>query len=124
MKIVLFITAIVFAGCVQHAVADIEGIYTRESAGEFSRAFDTLIIYKYDSSPTGAVTYLIRRKTGYIRITDGVPQTKQYKNEKMMTVYDEGTNQLMDKKTGRIFSFKDDELLFGTASYKKLSGVR
>lgn len=123
MKVVLFIMALVFAGCVQHASADIEGVYTRESAGEFSRAFDTLIIYKYDSS-AGTVTYLIRRKTGYIRITDGVPQTKQYKNEKMMTVYDESANQLMDKKTGRLFSFKDDELLFGTASYKKLSGVR
>jgi hypothetical protein len=120
MKIVLFITALVFAGCVQKASADIEGVYTRESAGEFSRAFDTLIIYKYDSI-AGAVTYLIRRKTGYIRITHGVPQPKQNKDEKMLTVYNGSTNQLMDKKTGRMFSFKDGALLFGTAEYKKVT---
>ncbi len=95
-------------------------MYTRESAGEFSRAFDTLIIFKYDSSSTGT-TYLIRRKTGIIRVKEGVPQPKQFKDEKMICVYDESTHQLMDKKTGRLFSFKDGELLFGTAGYKKVT---
>ncbi len=110
----------VFAGCVQTSSVDVEGIYTRESAGEFSRAFDTLIIFKYDSSATGS-TYLIRRKTGIIRAKEGVPQPKEFKDEKMICVYDESTHQLMNKKTGRLFSFKDGELLFGTAEYKRVA---
>ncbi len=95
-------------------------MYTRESAGEFSRAFYTLIIFKYDASSTGTA-YLIRRKTGIVRVKEGVPLTKQFKEEKMICVYDESTHQLMDRKTGRLFSFKDGELLFGTAGYKKVA---
>lgn len=124
MKIILFITATVFAGCVQQATADIEGVYTTESAGEFSRASDTLVICKYDSSSTRALTYLIRRRTGYTRIVQGIPQPKLNKKEEMLTVYDGRTGQLTDKKTGRLFSFKEGALLFGTAEYKKLPGIR
>lgn len=119
MKKLLSITAIAFCSCIQHSAGVIEGIYTRESAGEFSKASDTLIFYIYDSARG---TYLIWRKTGFIRIKEGVPQPKQWRDEKMITVYDENTNQLADKKTGRLFSFKTGELLFGTARYKKVGG--
>ncbi|MGC4038725.1 MAG: hypothetical protein QM764_22365 [Chitinophagaceae bacterium] len=118
MKYILFMLAIGIAGCIQHAQADIEGIYTRESASEYSRAWDTLVIIAYDLK---AATYLIRRKTGFIRINKGVPLTKQWKDDKMMTKYNQANNQLVDSKTGRVFSFSDNSLMFGTAMYRKVA---
>jgi len=117
MKIALFIVAVVFAGCAEHAAGDPEGVYTRESAGEYSRAWDTLKVYEYN---TDGGIFLIERRTGFIRIKEGIPLPRKWREEKMMGIYDAQSGQLVDKKTGRLFTFKDGELLFGTATYKKI----
>jgi hypothetical protein len=116
MKIIILTAIIVFTGCVGTNRRNIPGIYTRESAGEYSRAWDTLIIEDYNQT---SGTYRIQRKTGFIRIKEGLPQPKEWHTEKMITDYDEATEQLTDRKTGRLFSFKEGEVLFGTAAYKK-----
>ncbi|MES1216916.1 MAG: hypothetical protein ABUT20_15480 [Bacteroidota bacterium] len=113
----LFIIVIVLVGCNSHPAISMEGIYTREAVGEYSHAFDTLMIFEYDKS---AATYLVRRKTAFMRLKEGVEQPVEYREQQMITDYNEDTHQLTDQKTGRVLSFKEGQLLFGTARYKKI----
>lgn len=107
-----------FTRCNAGSDYDIAGTYTRESAGEYSRAWDTLTIKDYN--PTHGI-YQIHRRTGFVRYKDGVALPKEWRYEKMIAGYDATREQLSDQKTGRLFSFKDGEVLFGTAVYKKIS---
>jgi len=125
MKAMYFFAVIILiAGCNQLSKSNdikesIPGEYIYTGGTEFSRGTDTLNISEYDVK---AGTYVIIRKTGFTRIVDGIPQVKEYKTEKMMATYDEQKHQLQDTKTGRLLSFNNnrDELLFGTAPYRKI----
>lgn len=97
----------------------IEGIYTRYGSSEFSRAWDTLIIMTYDAA---GQTYLIRRTTGIERIAaDGTLLPFELRNEEMTGNYDPASRQIYETKDGRVLTFRDDELLFGTATYKRIA---
>ena len=114
-----FIIALVLvSGCALRDARGIEGMYIRESVGEFSRASDTLIIYDCDKKTGGC---LVQRNTGFTRIKGGIAQAKERRSEKMSTDYNEGTGKLTDRKTGRVFSFKAGGLLFGTAEFRKVN---
>jgi hypothetical protein len=96
---------------------DISGIYVNYGEGEFSRAWDTLIIRHDDTK-----SYLIERRTGFNRIRDGVLQPKEFKNENSMGVFDNESEQLREQRFGRIYSVtkSGDGLIIGKAFYKKI----
>ena len=95
------------------------GVYTYDGKDEFSEASDTLTISTYNAN---ANTYTIVKSTGFNRFVDNKKLPREYKTQEMVAVYDEKTMQLKDSKTGRLFSFPPgkNELLFGTATYRKL----
>ena len=113
----IILTIMVFAGCRNIVQPDLSGIYTRSSESQFSRAFDTLIVYSFDAA-SGAC--LVRRQTGIIRILEGVPQPEQWRAENMNMLPDKTGRVLQDSRTGRTIMLKDGELLFGTATYKRI----
>ena len=113
----LIVILVMLAGCNQKPGSGFTGIYTRQSESEFSTAFDTLILFGYNKEEG---TCLVRRKTGFIRKLNGIPQPREFKSENLITVPDEDMKTLEDKKTGRLISFRNGELLFGTAVYKKI----
>ena len=102
--------------CSNQSILPSEGMYVRMSAGEYSRAYDTLVVFEADRNNNSC---LVHRKTGYVRIVEGKEQPRQWKSETMLTFYDPKTGQLTDRKTGRIILFRKKELLFGTAVYRK-----
>lgn len=114
-KILLVIGALWVFACNRSGTA-VEGIYTTHSIGEYSRSYDTLIVYPIDLRQN---TCLIRRRTAYFRTINGVEQAKQNKTEAMLTIYDPATERLTDPKTGRLFLFGKKELRFGAVIYAK-----
>jgi hypothetical protein len=103
------------------AVKDfIPGTYVKFSQSEYSKAWDTLRISMYDATQE---TYGIRQHTGYQRIVKGKLQPKAYKSSKAVTVYDPSTHQLQDLKTGKWYTFSQDNgtLVAGSAEYTKIN---
>ena len=97
----------------------IPGVYVKQSESEFSKAYDTLRISVYDEIGN---TYLVLQHTGYQLIQNGRLQPKQYKSDKEVAVYDEGTHQLQGMNSGRLLLFSPEHgtLLVGSAQYEKI----
>ena len=115
MKILIVLLLLVACGKVDE---EFEGIYARYAAGEFSQAWDTLIVYRTEP---GSDNYLIRRKTYIQRLDDEAVIAGQRKSEEMLAAYDAHTGQLKEQKSGRIFTKKGDGLLFGVSEYIRIS---
>ena len=118
------ITATLFTHCGTGIKTDnaihINGSYINQAESEFSKAYDTIVISSYDEK---AATYLIIRKTGFFRISNGILQPKQYKAEKSIGVLEEEHLQLQEQKKGIIYSFTSsgDELIVDGTRYLKIS---
>ncbi len=97
----------------------ISGTYVHQAQSEYSKAMDTLIVTPYDAN---AGTFIILRRAGFNRIKNGKLQPKETKQERMITVWDEETHQLQELKEGKLytFSYSGQELLAGTAKYRKI----
>ena len=97
----------------------ITGTYIHQSESEFSKAMDTLVVTPSDVE---GGTYVIIRKTGFNRINDGKIQPREFRQEKMITVWDAGTRRLQEVKKGLfyLFSASGTELIAGTTKYQKI----
>lgn len=95
----------------------IPGTYVNQSEGEYSVANDTLVIEASESN-----NYIIHRKTGFRRITDGKPGRLENETEEWNALYDEGTKSLTETKKGKLITFypEANKLLVGKREYKKL----
>jgi hypothetical protein len=88
------------------------------AAGKYSVADDTLVIVPAESN-----NYLVERRTGFNRISDGVRGKREYEKESWNAVYDEGTKTLQETRLGKLITFYPDSsfLRVGKRKYKKLS---
>ncbi|MCR8556945.1 hypothetical protein KXD93_04800 [Mucilaginibacter sp. BJC16-A38] len=103
-----------------NAIKDfIPGTYISQAQSEFSVANDTLVIEAAKSTDN---LYLITRKTGYRRITNGKVQTVQHKVKHWTGEWDTQRQVLEVVQTGNTFVFQPDQhcLLNGNSEYRKL----
>lgn len=109
----------ILAGCQAGKTREfIPGTYVNSAAGKYSVADDTLVIVPAESN-----NYLVERRTGFNRISDGVRGKREYEKESWNAVYDEGTKTLQETRLGKLFTFYPDSafLSVGKRKYKKLS---
>jgi hypothetical protein len=125
MKRILLMLAIAGIGLTacnhnNDAVADfIPGSYVNQAQSRYSVANDTLIIEKAKSTDN---IYLITRKTGYRRITDGKLQALQHQVKHWSGTWDSQKQILEVMQTHAVYIFQPDKssLLNGISEYRKL----
>jgi len=103
-----------------NAIADfIPGSYVNQAQSGYSVANDTLIIEKAKSTDN---IYLITRKTGYRRITDGKLQALQHQVRHLSGSWDSQKQILEIMQTHTFLIFQPDKrnLLNGVSEYWKL----
>ncbi|WP_148042769.1 hypothetical protein [Pedobacter jejuensis] len=122
MKVNIFfltVCAMILAACnsEKSTRSFITGTYVSQSEGEYSIASDTLVIEASESN-----NYIIHRKTGFKRITEGKQGKLEYETEEWNALYDEGTNALTETKKGKVITFypEANKLLVGKREYRKL----
>jgi conjugation system TraG family ATPase len=112
--LVLFVFGV---SCNTTATKDISGMYVNHSKNELSTALDTIVI-----RPDNNGSYLIKRRTGYSRIINGVTQTKKIKKENSVGVYDKETGLIREQKYERTYLVTEQGggLIIGKAFYRKI----
>ncbi|EHQ27522.1 hypothetical protein [Mucilaginibacter paludis] len=97
----------------------IPGTYVSQARSEYSIANDTLVI---EAGKNTENIYLITRKTGYRRITDGKLQPLQHQVKHWSGEWDEQKQILQIMQTGNFLLFYPDKgsLLNGSTEYGKL----
>ncbi|MGF7081965.1 hypothetical protein [Mucilaginibacter sp. UYCu711] len=123
--LMLAIAGMAFIGCNSNhtnsnAIADfIPGIYVNQAQSGYSVANDTLIIAKAKSTDN---IYLITRKMGYRRITDGKLQALQHQVKHLSGSWDSQKQilEVMQTHTFPIFQPDKRNLLNGVSEYWKL----
>lgn len=119
--ILLAALASILAAC-HHSVdtySFIPGTYVNHAEGEFSIAYDTLIIQPLSDQNS---SYRILRKTGYQRIENNRPQAMQRETEEWMALYNDATKSMQETKRGKIITFypEANRLMVGKREYLKL----
>jgi hypothetical protein len=97
----------------------IPGTYVSQARSDYSVANDTLVI---EAGKNTENIYLITRKTGYRRITDGKLQPLQHQVKHWSGEWDEQKQILQIMQTGNFLMFYPDKgnLLNGGSEYWKL----
>jgi len=100
-------------------ISFIPGTYVNQAQSEFSVANDTLVI---ETAKNTDNIYLITRKTGYRRITDGKVQQLQHQVKHWTGMWDTQKQILQVMQTGNTLIFQPDKhnLLNGSSEYWKL----
>ena len=100
-------------------ISFIPGTYVNQAQSEFSVANDTLVI---ETAKNTDNIYLITRKTGYRRITDGKVQQLQHQVKHWTGMWDTQKQILQVMQTGNTLIFQPDKhnLLNGSSEYRKL----
>lgn len=121
-RIILGIAVLGLAACHSesgHIKDFIPGTYVSQGRSEYSMANDTLVITKANNADN---IYLITRKTGYRRITDGKLQALQHQVKHLTGTWDTQKQVLQVLQTGSPLIFQPDKnsLLNGSSEYRKL----
>ncbi len=97
----------------------IPGIYVNQARSDYSIANDTLVI---EAGKNTENIFLLTRKTGYRRITDGKLQPLQHQVKHCSGEWDEQKQILQIMQTGNFLLFYPDKgsLLNGNSEYWKL----
>lgn len=126
MKLIIlscFVLLLVINGCKDDGEAAIKrfipGSYIKFSDGEYSKAWDTLIIQRFHEEEK---TYIIARHIGFQKIRRGRLQPKQYSSDTSIVVFHPTTFQLQHPVTGKLYTFSPDShtVLAGSALYQKI----
>lgn len=80
----------------------IPGVYARESAGEFGKSYDTLVITMQNKT---ASQFKIVRRWRYDRVLDGKAIEPEYKITETSGVFDATSKSLQESKTLEAFTF-------------------
>lgn len=80
----------------------IPGVYTRESAGEFGKSYDTLVITMQNKA---ASQFKIVRRWRYDRVLDGKAIEPEYKITETSGVFDAASKSLHESETLEAFTF-------------------
>ncbi|MBO9674154.1 MAG: hypothetical protein J7577_11960 [Sphingobacteriaceae bacterium] len=96
----------------------IPGMYVSHARGEFALASDTLVI----SVGAGDNAFVIDRRTGYQRMTDGKLGKQEWGRETWAGVFDPGSGLVREIRKGRLIRFVPDSayLLIGRRLYRKV----
>jgi len=122
-KLFISIFAIVGILAACHSISNdqsfIPGTYVNQAQSEFSVANDTLVIVQAKNTDN---IYLITRKTGYRRITDGKVQALQHQVKHWTGMWDNQKQLMQILQTGNTLTFQpgQNSLLNGTSIYGKL----
>lgn len=94
----------------------IPGTYVNSATGEYSTADDTLAIEHAEGN-----SYLIHRRTGFNRLSNGKKGEREYETEEWQAVYDRNTKTLTETRTGKHITFypASGSLRVGTREYHK-----
>lgn len=97
----------------------IQGTYVNQARSEYSVANDTLVISPAKNTDN---IYLITRKTGYRRITDGKVRQLQHQVRHWTGTWDTQKQIMQIMQTGTTLLFQPDKnnLLNGSSEYWKL----
>jgi len=97
----------------------IPGTYVNQAQSEFSVANDTLVITQAKNTDN---IYLIVRKTGYRRITDGKLGQLQHQVKRWTGTWDVQKQLMQVMQTGNTLIFQPDKnnLINGSSEYWKL----
>lgn len=97
----------------------IPGTYVNYAEGEFSVAYDTLLIQPMDA---GSDAYRIYRNTAFRRVVEGKLGSAEQRHEKWLAVYDEKTRTLLESKKGKTISIFPDSglVVVGSREYRKV----
>jgi hypothetical protein len=97
----------------------IPGTYVNQAQSEYSVANDTLVIEPAKNTEN---IYLITRKTGYRRITDGKVQAPQFKIRKLTGTWDAQKQILQIMQNGTLVTFQPEQhkLMIESSEYWKL----
>ncbi|NQX38448.1 hypothetical protein SAMN05421820_101469 [Pedobacter steynii] len=93
------------------------GSYVNSAEGEFSVAWDTLVI-----APLGGQDYKILRKTAFQRKQQGRPMDRELRQQNWVAIFDEKAELLQVLKTGKLISIYPDSgmIVVGERKYRKL----
>jgi hypothetical protein len=122
-KAIITIVAIVGLLAACHSISKdqsfIPGTYVNQAQSEFSVANDTLVITQAKNTEN---IYLITRKTGYRRISDGKLQGLQHQVKHWTGMWDDQKQLMQILQTGNTLIFQpgQNSLLNGTSIYGKL----
>lgn len=123
-KIILMalISALLMAcnGGATDARSFIPGTYVNYAEGEYSIAYDTLIIQPMSEQNS---TYRIYRKTAYQRKENGKLMNLQRENEQWVALYNEETKSMQETKRGKMITVYPDagRILVANREYTKLT---
>jgi outer membrane lipopolysaccharide assembly protein LptE/RlpB len=97
----------------------IPGTYVNHAEGEFSIAYDTLIIQPMSDQNA---SYRILRKTGFRRVENNHPQVLQRESEEWVALYNDATKSMQETKRGKVITFYPDanRLMVGKREYQKI----
>lgn len=97
---------------------NISGVYIRYSEHEFGKEWDTLTVYKQETSSA----YQVVRRWKYERVLDGTVQLPEYKKQTTKVHPLDNEASFVEEETGISYSYNDDknELTAGTTIYKKV----
>ncbi len=125
IKIILMaITATLLMACRGGGVTDtrsfIPGTYVNYAEGDYSVAYDTLIIQPMSEQNS---SYRIYRKTAYQRKENGKLMKLQRENEQWVALYNEETKSMQEVKRGKIITIYPDagRILVANREYTKLT---
>lgn len=104
---------------ISHDQSFIPGTYVNQAQSEFSVANDTLVITQAKNTDN---IYLITRKTGYRRITNGRLQSLQHQVKHWTGMWDNQKQLMQILQTGNTLTFQpgQNSLLNGSSIYGKL----
>lgn len=117
--ILIVATAIVVSACTTDEVRSfIPGTYINSAASEYSVVNDTLTIRRTEGN-----NYLINRKTGFRRITEGKVESLKYETEEWAAIYSEASQSLSETARGKVITFypETNRLMVGRREYRKIN---
>lgn len=116
-----FLAAGGLAACNQSSDTEkfIPGTYVNYAEGEFSVAYDTLIIHPH---PQQTDTYQILRKSAYQRIEADRLQPKVHKKDEWTAIYNAETGSMQETRHGKVITFdpKAGTLMVEKREYQKV----
>ena len=125
IKIILIaITSALLMACKGGGATDtrsfIPGTYVNYAEGEYSIAYDTLIIQPMSEQNS---SYRIYRKTAYQRRESGKLMKLPRENEQWTALYNDQTKSMQENKYGKVITIYPDanRILVGNREYTKLT---
>lgn len=123
-----FAAGLLFAACqglgkkslrLERAQRTLVGTYVNYAEGQYSLAYDTLLVQALDA---GSNAYRIYRNTAFRRIENEKMMKLERRNQQWTAVFDEKTGTMLESQKGRVLSVYPDSglIVIGSREYRKV----